>query len=161
MSSTKEEGMFLDRRAIRFAYCDAYLLTFLFLFVVFDKTWSNDNMLVGVSSITASGARGGLFGAGGRFKGGTDPIMEKFNESMWFDKRMWAQDIRGSVAYAKAIGKVGIITDEEVQLLVKGLGDVHKEWEEGKFEIKPGDEGKFRLVVFSSFSVVFEFPLLR
>lgn len=88
----------------------------------------------------ASGARGGLFGAGGRFKGGTDPIMEKFNESMWFDKRMWAQDIRGSIAYAKAIGKVGIITDEEVQLLVKGLGDVHKEWEEGKFEIKPGDE---------------------
>uniref|UniRef100_A0A7S0UGQ8 Argininosuccinate lyase n=1 Tax=Pseudo-nitzschia delicatissima TaxID=44447 RepID=A0A7S0UGQ8_9STRA len=88
----------------------------------------------------ASGARGGLFGAGGRFKGGTDPIMEKFNESMWFDKRMWAQDIRGSVAYAKAIGKVGIITDEEVQLLVKGLGDVYKEWEENKFEIKPGDE---------------------
>ena len=35
----------------------------------------------------ASGARGGLFGAGGRFKGGTDPIMEKFNESISFDKR--------------------------------------------------------------------------
>ena len=35
----------------------------------------------------ASGARGGLFGAGGRFKGGTDPIMEKFNESIGFDKR--------------------------------------------------------------------------
>ena len=34
-----------------------------------------------------SGARGGLFGAGGRFKGGTDPIMEKFNESISFDKR--------------------------------------------------------------------------
>mmetsp|Transcript_18227 Transcript_18227/g.39731 ORF Transcript_18227/g.39731 Transcript_18227/m.39731 type:complete len:472 (+) Transcript_18227:146-1561(+) len=86
------------------------------------------------------GARGGLFGAGGRFKGGTDPIMEKFNESLWFDKRMWAQDIRGSVAYAKAIGKVGIITQEEVDLLIEGLGKVHKEWEEGKFEIKPGDE---------------------
>lgn len=35
----------------------------------------------------ASGARGGLFGAGGRFKGGTDPVMEKFNESLRFDKR--------------------------------------------------------------------------
>lgn len=34
-----------------------------------------------------TGARGGLFGAGGRFKGGTDPIMEKFNESISFDKR--------------------------------------------------------------------------
>ena len=38
------------------------------------------------SSIEASGARGGLFGAGGRFKGGTEPIMEKFNESISFDK---------------------------------------------------------------------------
>jgi hypothetical protein len=38
-------------------------------------------------SLTGTGARGGLFGAGGRFKGGTDPIMEKFNESIGFDKR--------------------------------------------------------------------------
>ena len=35
----------------------------------------------------AKGSRGGLFGAGGRFKGGTDPVMEKFNESLSFDKR--------------------------------------------------------------------------
>jgi len=66
--------------------------------------------------------------------------MEKFNESLWFDKRMWAQDIRGSVAYAKAIGKVGIITDDEVKLLINGLEEVYKEWEEGNFEIKAGDE---------------------
>ena len=39
------------------------------------------------STAAASGSRGGLFGAGGRFKGGTDPIMEKFNESISFDKR--------------------------------------------------------------------------
>lgn len=66
--------------------------------------------------------------------------MEKFNESISFDKRMWAQDIRGSIAYAKAIGKVGIINDEEVKLLVEGLEQVYKEWEEGTIEIKPGDE---------------------
>jgi argininosuccinate lyase len=66
--------------------------------------------------------------------------MEKFNESISFDKRMWAQDIRGSIAYAKAIGKVGIITDEEVKLLVDGLEQVRHEWIEGKIEIKPGDE---------------------
>jgi len=93
-----------------------------------------------MTSDDATGARGSLFGAGGRFRGGTDPIMEKFNESLWFDKRMWAQDIRGSVAYAKAIGKVGIINDEEVDLLTKGLEQVRKEWEEGKFVVKPGDE---------------------
>ncbi len=43
------------------------------------------------TSITAAGDRGGLFGAGGRFKGGVDPIMEKFNESIGFDKRYVCQ----------------------------------------------------------------------
>jgi hypothetical protein len=38
--------------------------------------------------VQSVGARGGLFGAGGRFKGGNDPIMEKFNESINFDKRL-------------------------------------------------------------------------
>jgi len=86
------------------------------------------------------GARGGLFGAGGRFKGGTDPIMEKFNESISFDKRMWSQDLRGSVAYAKGIAKVGIITEEERDQLISGLDKVGEEWASGAFEIKPGDE---------------------
>jgi argininosuccinate lyase len=53
---------------------------------------------------------------------------------------MWDQDIRGSIAYAKAIGKVGIINDEEVKLLVEGLEKVRQEWAAGTFEIKPGDE---------------------
>eukprot|EP00557_Chaetoceros_sp_GSL56_P001120 CAMPEP_0176488394 /NCGR_PEP_ID=MMETSP0200_2-20121128/6682_1 /TAXON_ID=947934 /ORGANISM="Chaetoceros sp., Strain GSL56" /LENGTH=468 /DNA_ID=CAMNT_0017885367 /DNA_START=103 /DNA_END=1509 /DNA_ORIENTATION=- len=92
------------------------------------------------STTEVTGARGGLFGAGGRFKGGTDPIMEKFNESISFDKRMWDQDIRGSIAYAKAIAKVGIITAEESNILVDGLGKVREEWANGTFEIKAGDE---------------------
>lgn len=53
---------------------------------------------------------------------------------------MWAEDIRGSIAYAKSIGKVGILTDDEVNTLVDGLKKVHVEWENGTFEIKPGDE---------------------
>jgi argininosuccinate lyase len=93
-----------------------------------------------MSSDQPTGARGGLFGAGGRFKGGTDPIMEKFNESISFDKRMWSQDIRGSIAYAKAIQKVGIVTEDETKLLVEGLEKVGQEWADGKFEIKSGDE---------------------
>lgn len=93
-----------------------------------------------ISSDKTSGTRGGLFGAGGRFKGGTDPIMEKFNESISFDQRMWDQDIRGSIAYAKAIVKAGIVTKEEGDLLIEGLGKVSEEWANGKFIIKPGDE---------------------
>ena len=121
-----------------------------------DYSITNRLIRTGVRDL-ATGTRGGLFGAGGRFKGGTDPIMEKFNESLWFDKRMWAQDIRGSVAYAKAIGMVGIITNEEVDILIKGLAQVHKEWEEGKFVVKAGDEGTFDRVVFElqiHFSVI-------
>jgi argininosuccinate lyase len=91
-------------------------------------------------SSQGTGARGGLFGAGGRFKGGTDPIMEKFNESIGFDKRMWAQDLKGSMAYAKAITKIGIITEEEGAQLQEGLDKVYQEWADGTFEIKPGDE---------------------
>lgn len=90
--------------------------------------------------LAVTGARGGLFGAGGRFKGGTDPIMEKFNESLSFDKRMWAEDLKGSMAYAKATCKVGIITEAERDAMLEGLEKVYKEWETGTFVAKPGDE---------------------
>lgn len=87
-----------------------------------------------------TGSRGGLFGAGGRFRGGTDPVMEKFNESIHFDRRMWDQDLRGSEAYAKALVKSTIITAEEGDSLLKGLAEVRTEWAAGTFELKPGDE---------------------
>ena len=53
---------------------------------------------------------------------------------------MWDQDIRGSIAYAKAIQKVNIITVDECNLLIEGLNKVKQEWSSGTFEIKPGDE---------------------
>ncbi len=79
---------------------------------------------------------------GGRFSGATDPVMEKFNNSLKFDKRMWRQDIQGSVAYATALGRDGcnILTQEEVATLIGGLAEVAKEWESHTFEIKESDE---------------------
>ena len=79
---------------------------------------------------------------GGRFSGATDPVMEKFNNSLKFDKCMWREDIQGSVAYATALGRDGcsILTQEEVKTLVDGLGEVAKEWESGTFDIKESDE---------------------
>ncbi|EJK66117.1 hypothetical protein THAOC_12984 [Thalassiosira oceanica] len=53
---------------------------------------------------------------------------------------MWAQDIRGSIAYAKSTQKVGILTADESASIISGLERVHKEWESGTFELKPGDE---------------------
>src|SRR3954470_889666 len=77
---------------------------------------------------------------GGRFSGKTDPLMDKFNASINFDKRLYEADILGSQAYAKALSRHNIITTEEKDILVNGLEDVLKEWREGTFIIKPGDE---------------------
>ena len=57
--------------------------------------------------------------------------MHEFNQSLRYDKRMHAADIRGSIAYAKALTKVGILTPEEEQKIVQGLQVVGKEWEDG------------------------------
>lgn len=75
---------------------------------------------------------------GGRFTGGLDPLMVSYNESIYFDRAIYAQDIRGSIAYARANSKIGILTQEEFQAIEKGFGEVLSEWENGKFEIKPG-----------------------
>lgn len=77
---------------------------------------------------------------GGRFSGATDPLMEKFNESLPFDRRMWAEDLEGSKAYARALCKAGLLTQEEADELVRGLGLVGEEWAAGAFEVRPGDE---------------------
>eukprot|EP00656_Telonema_subtile_P003003 TRINITY_DN11382_c0_g2_i3.p1 TRINITY_DN11382_c0_g2~~TRINITY_DN11382_c0_g2_i3.p1 ORF type:complete len:271 (-),score=73.04 TRINITY_DN11382_c0_g2_i3:1008-1820(-) len=85
-------------------------------------------------------ARGGLFKAGGRFTGATDPIMDQFNASISYDKRMWRQDIVGSAAYARALGKCGIISAQEVHQICDGLELVKAEWAAGEFKIDPSDE---------------------
>jgi len=77
---------------------------------------------------------------GGRFSKGVDPIMEKFNASLSYDKRMWKEDIQGSIAYVKGLVGVKIVTEEECQSIISGLKKVEEEWQGGKFEIKDGDE---------------------
>jgi argininosuccinate lyase len=66
--------------------------------------------------------------------------MEKFNESLSFDRRMWSQDLRGSMAYARANVATGILTRDECDAIVGGLEQVYKEWESGAFAVKAGDE---------------------
>ena len=52
---------------------------------------------------------------GGRFTKETDELVKQFNDSLPFDKRLYEQDIRGSVVHAAMLGKQGIITDEEAE----------------------------------------------
>lgn len=77
---------------------------------------------------------------GGRFTGETDPLMDVFQSSIDFDQRMWRVDIDGSQAYARALGKAGMLTAAEVATLVDGLENVATEWAAGEFKIRSGDE---------------------
>ncbi len=58
--------------------------------------------------------------------------MHDFNQSLSYDKRMHAQDIKGSIAYARALALSGILTKEEELEVVKGLKQVDEEWASGK-----------------------------
>jgi argininosuccinate lyase len=77
---------------------------------------------------------------GGRFSGQIDELMERFNASFGFDRRLYAADIRGSIAYATALSRAGLITGEEAKQLIAGLRQVWTEFDEGTFEPQPGDE---------------------
>jgi len=77
---------------------------------------------------------------GGRFTGAADPLMQAYNDSLPFDKVFWRQDIEGSIAYARANSKCGVITEQEFEQIQDGLQQVGKEWGNGSFEAKPNDE---------------------
>lgn len=71
--------------------------------------------------MSAGSAASGAKLWGGRFTGKTDPLMQRFNDSIGYDKRMWEVDIKGSIEYAKALARCGLITQEEAKQLESGL----------------------------------------
>lgn len=70
---------------------------------------------------------------GGRFKEGTDELVEAFTSSIAVDKRLYAHDIEGSVAHVKTLALAGVLAEEEVDKLVNGLRVVKEEIEAGNF----------------------------
>jgi argininosuccinate lyase len=77
---------------------------------------------------------------GGRFTATSNELMRRFNDSIGFDRRMYAADIRGSIAYAGALARAGLVTAEERYQLVAGLEQVRAEFDADDFQIQPGDE---------------------
>ncbi len=71
---------------------------------------------------------------GGRFEKATDKSVDDFNSSIRFDKRMYRQDITGSIAHAKMLGKQGIIPPEDSRIIVKALKEILEDIEAGKVE---------------------------
>ncbi len=72
---------------------------------------------------------------GGRFTKETDRNVYLFNASISFDKRLYRQDIEGSIAHAVMLEKQGILTEEEKDAIVKGLSTIRSRLEEGSLEI--------------------------
>ncbi len=70
----------------------------------------------------------------GRFEKDTDEMVEQFTESISFDKRLYKQDIRAGTAHAEMLGRCGLLTDEEVSEIRRGLLEIEKEIEAGDFE---------------------------
>ena len=73
---------------------------------------------------------------GGRFSKATDALVDDFNSSIRFDARMYAQDIAGSQAHAEMLGRQGIIAEEDAALIVKTLGEIRQDIEDGKIEFQ-------------------------
>lgn len=72
---------------------------------------------------------------GGRFTKETNKLVHNFNSSISFDKRLFRQDIEGSIAHATMLEKQKIISKDERDLIIKGLSDIREEIIEGSLEI--------------------------
>lgn len=70
---------------------------------------------------------------GGRFKGGTDGLVEEYTESVSFDRALYRQDIAGSAAHARMLARQGVISPEEADAICRGLEKVREEIEAGSF----------------------------
>ena len=58
---------------------------------------------------------------GGRFSKDTNALVDAFNASIEYDKRLYHEDIRGSIAHAHMLAKTGIISQQDGDAIVKGL----------------------------------------
>ena len=72
---------------------------------------------------------------GGRFEAKPDQIMEEINASIDFDKRLAQQDIRGSQAHARMLAAQGVITTDDADAIVQGLGQVGEELADGRLAL--------------------------
>jgi argininosuccinate lyase len=69
----------------------------------------------------------------GRFTEKTDKRVEAFTASIAYDRRLYPYDIAGSIAHSRMLAKVGILTDDEADGLVEGLGAIKRELDRGEF----------------------------
>ena len=72
---------------------------------------------------------------GGRFTKETDQLVYDFNASISFDRLLFHQDIEGSIAHVSMLGKQGIVTEDEMNAIIKGLKSIREDVDNGKLVI--------------------------
>lgn len=77
---------------------------------------------------------------GGRFKEGTNDLVNDFNSSIRIDKRMFKEDIQGSLAHARMLGRQGIIPKKSSEKIEDGLNEILTRMENGVIDIDPTSE---------------------
>ncbi|XWX05143.1 argininosuccinate lyase [Aggregatilineales bacterium SYSU G02658] len=77
---------------------------------------------------------------GGVFLEPTDDDLRRLNDSLPFDRRLAHEDVMASIAYARAIGMAGVLSEEETALIVDGLQTIQNELTDGAFSFQAGDE---------------------
>ena len=77
---------------------------------------------------------------GGTFDEAPDALAYRYNASLAVDQRMWAQDVRGSQAWVRALGRGGVLAADEVAQIEAGLERVYAEFAAGGFAFTAGDE---------------------
>ena len=77
---------------------------------------------------------------GGRFNGKLDASARQLNSSLAVDRRLAAQDVEGSLAWAEALRKAGVLTDNEHANIARGLLAILNEFSDGAFSFAPDDE---------------------
>jgi len=73
---------------------------------------------------------------GGRFNKKSDKLLEEFNGSIGFDYKLYEVDIKGSIAHAKMLTKIGVLKEKEEKKIIDGLNEILSEIESGSFEFK-------------------------
>ncbi len=76
----------------------------------------------------------------GRFSAGASSLLDQFNASIMYDRKLYKEDIEGSIAHATMLEAQGILTKDELDSIVNGLKQVQDEIESGEFEWKISDE---------------------
>lgn len=69
----------------------------------------------------------------GRFTAPTDAFVEVFTASVGFDKRLYRHDIAGSIAHARMLAHVGVLSEQERDSIIKGLQEIEQDIERGEF----------------------------